>query len=89
MNFTVFMIFIQLVTSINIFIGRETEITSHKTILIGRLKISVTAKETLGKRGFVVITKLDNQWKIKWTNCTEEVRSKVCTVDYHYKTYFN
>ena len=73
----VFFLFFGLATAISIFIGRETEITTEKTILLGRLKISVIAKETPGKHGIVVMNQLENKWKLKWTDCTDEIRSQV------------
>ena len=68
-----------LATPISIFIGRETEITSEKAFVLGRMKVTVIAKETPGKRGFVFIKQLDDEWKIKWTECTQELRSQVST----------
>ena len=77
MKITLFLSLITVVTSISIFIGRETEITTEKTVILGRLKVSVIAKETPGKRGFVLIREMENEWKIKWSECTEQLRSQV------------
>ena len=77
MKITLLFCFFTLVTPISIFIGRETEIKSDKSFVLGRMKVTVIAKETPGKRGFVFIKQLDDEWKIKWTECTQELRSQV------------
>ena len=77
MKITILFCIFSLATPISIFIGRETEITSEKAFSLGRMKVTVVAKETPGKRGFIFIKQLDDEWKIKWTVCTEELRSQV------------
>ena len=77
MKITILFSIFSLATPISIFIGRETEITSEKAFSLGRMKVTVVAKETPGKKGFIFIKQLDDEWKIKWTECTEELRSQV------------
>ena len=82
MKITLLSCIFTLATPISIFIGRETEITSEKAFVLGRMKVTVTAKETPGKRGFVFIKQLDDEWKIKWTECTQELRSQVSNLTF-------
>lgn len=77
MKITILFCFFTLAAPISIFIGRETEITSENAFSLGRMKVTVISKETPGKRGFIFIKQLDDEWKIKWTECTEELRSQV------------
>ena len=77
MKITILFSIFSLASPISIFIGRETEITSEKAFSLGRMKVTVVAKETPGKKGFIFIKQLDDEWKIKWTECTEELRSQV------------